>query len=201
MEDQAVIPQLLLEVTPKDLPIFTTLLQSGIKVKTTSSISLGDFLLSFEGFTVEYLSDTVQTIFLDGTAIDDLTTPLIADNTVVALSASMPGLAGAIFRKNSIHSPLRTITGAKESEKNTKEDIAVILKLFNKIARDKGADLLKSGVCIKPESLLNFLTNRKGIDSSIQGAKWQSNSINLEEMRRTISNFSRIQVQIQVSND
>ncbi len=119
MEDQLSLPSLRLTVVRDALPLFTTVLQSGIEVKTTHGETLAKFLNNFPGFTAEYLADTVQTIFLNGTAVDDLSLPLTGNNPVLALSAAMPGLAGAIFRRNSFHSALRTETKSLQSEDET----------------------------------------------------------------------------------
>ena len=131
MEDQLSLPELILEVTAESLPLFTTLLQSGIEINCNDGLSMGHFLNELPGFTPEYISDIIQTIFLNGTAEDDMTTPLTGKNPVLALSAAMPGLAGAIFRKNSLHSALRTETRKKNTTESQSESLTVTLKLFN----------------------------------------------------------------------
>jgi hypothetical protein len=40
--------------------------------------------------------------------VDDLETVVDGSSPVIAISGAMPGLAGAIFRKNSFHAALRT---------------------------------------------------------------------------------------------
>jgi hypothetical protein len=160
MEDQLSLPRLRLTVIPDALSLFTTVLQSGIEIKTIRGETLAKFLDRFPGFTAEYLADTVQTIFLNGTAVDDLSLPLTGSDPVLALSAAMPGLAGAIFRKNSFHSALRTETKSVQSETGQKDAISVTLKLFNSIAKDRGEALLKAGLCLRGDQLANFLTKR-----------------------------------------
>ena len=163
MEDQLALPNIHVTVPSSTLELFTTLLQSGIEVKTTSNQTLGRFLNNFPGFTAEYLAETVQTIFLNGTAIDDLTLTFEGDKPVLALSAAMPGLAGAIFRKNSFHSALRTDTGAVPSVTASQKSITVILKLFNSIARERGGEMLHRGVCISSAHLTSFLEKRQNL--------------------------------------
>lgn len=145
-------------IAPGTLPYFATVLQAGIVLQAHAGDTLGVFLDKLPGFTREYIINEIQTIFLNGTAIDDLETPLAGDNPVLALSAAMPGLAGAIFRKNSFHAALRTTLEEKDSSCRDHRPIHVHLKLFNSIARDRGADLLATGVCIKASSLLNFFS-------------------------------------------
>lgn len=143
-------------VAPGTLPLFATVLQAGIVLQTRRGDKLGVFLDKLPGFTHEYIINAIQTIFLNGTAIDDLETPLTGDSPVLALSAAMPGLAGAIFRKNSFHAALRT-THKEEQVAHRDDAIASVhLKLFNSIARDRGPALLTGGVSIKTSSLLSF---------------------------------------------
>ena len=161
MNDKHALPDVHVIVPSHTLLLFTTLLQSGIEIKATSGDTLGKFLDQFPGFTPEYLADTVQTIFLDGTAVDDLTLPLEGDTPVLALSAAMPGLAGAIFRKNSFHSALRTETRTQLSGSEPQKKITVTLKLFNSIARERGGDMLRQGISVRSALFSAFLIGPK----------------------------------------
>lgn len=145
-------------VAPGTLSLFATVLQAGIMLQTHAGQKLGLFLDRLPGFTREYIINEIQTIFLNGMAIDDLETPLEGDNSVLALSAAMPGLAGAIFRKNSFHAALRTTIQEKHISHQDHEIINIHLKLFNSIARDRGPELLAKGVHIKTASLMTFFT-------------------------------------------
>lgn len=196
MKDQLSVPTLRMSVTGDALPLFTTVLQSGIEIKTAHGETLGKFLSNFPGFTAKYLADTVQTIFLNGTAVDDLSLPLTGNNPVLALSASMPGLAGAIFRKNSFHAALRTDTKTLPSESEQKESIFVTLKLFNSIARDRGADLLKTGLCLQSKQLANFLTNRPHLAGHIVHIQFADKEIAYEELLPVLRKTSRVNLNI-----
>jgi len=170
-------PQLRLTVTAESVPFFTTVLQYGVEIETLANIPLGKFLSGNPGFSEAYLLETVQTIFLDGTAIDDLESPLSGPHPVVALSAAMPGLAGAIFRKNGLHSALRTTTPAPASNPKTQGPMTVTLKLFNRIARDIGALLLSSGAVIASSSLADFLIKRTELIDKIKQAAIDSEPV------------------------
>lgn len=196
MKDQLSVPTLRMSVTGDALPLFTTVLQSGIEIKTAHGETLGKFLSNFPGFTAKYLADTVQTIFLNGTAVDDLSLPLTGSNPVLALSAAMPGLAGAIFRKNSFHAALRTDTKTLSSESEQKKSISVTLKLFNSIARDRGADLLKTGLCLQSKQLANFLTNRPHLAEHIVRIQFADKEIAYEELPAALRKISRVNLNI-----
>jgi len=201
MEDQQTLPSLRLAVVPDALPLFTTVLQSGIEIKTTQGMSLAKFLSNFPGFTAEYLSDTVQTIFLNGTAVDDLALPLNGNNPVVALSAAMPGLAGAIFRRNSFHSALRTETKSLLSKEIQQQSISVCLKLFNSIAKERGAALLKSGVCIRADLLAGFLANRPHLLQQIETIQFEENQIDDDKLAGLLRELSKVNLYIVGADD
>ncbi len=87
---------------------------------------------------------------------------------VLALSAAMPGLAGAIFRKNSLHASLRTRSTISQPKLEC-ESISLTMKLFNSIAIERGPDLLRIGCLVSTESLMKFFNYRSNLlKSTIQ---------------------------------
>ncbi len=175
-------PEFRLTVTPESFTFFTSVLQYGVEIETPANITLGKFLEDCPGFSEDYLMEAVQTIFLNGTAIDDLKTPLTGPHPVVALSAAMPGLAGAIFRKNGIHSALRTPTHAAASNHNTRGSLTVTLKLFNRIAREKGEHLLSAGAVMASSSLSAFLSKRAELISQIKNVTIDNEPISPDDL-------------------
>jgi hypothetical protein len=136
-----------------------TLLQRGFVLPVTGTISIVELLLSLPGFTEEYIRDRVQTIFVNGLAEDNTSRELVAGD-VLALSAAMPGLAGAIFRRGGQHASLRTRPVAVNHSK-TDQSGSITLKLFNMIATETGPRLLQAGILIKGKTLARFL-DRQG---------------------------------------
>ena len=189
-------PDLTLMVAEQDLPFYTTLLQSGIEIKGRSGETMAAFLDRLPGFTLDYIADTVQTIFLDGTANDDLTTPLTGKNSTIALSAAMPGLAGAIFRRNSFHAALRTRTATKAKETGGDKPPAVTLKLFNSIAAEKGPELLRRGVTILSGRLLKFLAPRDGLAGRIKNISLADDTITTDSLTENLARFETINLKI-----
>ena len=147
-------------VLPGKMQPFTSLLQAGIRLPCRVGTSVGAFLHDLPGFDLEYITERIQTIFLDGSAIDDLGQPLTEHEHVLALSAALPGLAGAIFRKDSICAPLRGQKKNTASTRQNQERITVLLKLFNMIAREKGEELLRQGQLFNGKYLLEFFASR-----------------------------------------
>jgi hypothetical protein len=196
MEDQLSLPSLRLTVVSDALSLFTTVLQSGIEVKTSHGETLAKFLNNFPGFTAEYLADTVQTIFLNGTAVDDLSLPFTGRYPVLALSAAMPGLAGAIFRRNSFHSALRTETKKIQSGVAQQDSISVTLKLFNSIARERGEEILKAGICLRAVLFANFLRKRPHILQHIVNISLGEKELTYVELLRVLPELAKINLNI-----
>lgn len=188
-------PSLVLQVPSEKVWMFTSLLQAGIHVTADSGTSIGVFLEQLPGFSEEYIVDQVQTIFLNGTATDDLKTPLVGKKPVLAISAAMPGLAGAIFRKNSLHAALRTTT---ESQNTTldKRELTVCLKLFNAIARDRGEKLLRQGVVMESGSVIQFLTTRSTLLPLITTITIDNKAITESELISRLEQSDRLTIQV-----
>ncbi|MBB5349363.1 hypothetical protein JWG42_12955 [Desulfoprunum benzoelyticum] len=167
MNSSSDLSRLELQVNPEDIPLYTTVLQGGILVKARAGIPLGSFLDALPGFNHDYIVNVIQTIFLDGTAIDDLETPIEGDHPVLALSAAMPGLAGAILRKNSYHAALRT-TVTERRDHHQQGSITITLKLFNSIARDCGPALLAAGIRLNAAVLRGFCSTHPTLAAGLR---------------------------------
>lgn len=196
MEEQ--LPQLAvtLRVVPDSHHLFTTLLQSGVEVKSTRDRDMGTFLCQLPGFSHDYIANNVETIFLDGMPLDDLSQHFEGDSPTLALSAAMPGLAGAIFRKNSIHSALRTTTVSTAQTTRASEQITVTLKLFNTIAKGAGSDLLQAGVSIKSSKVVDFLTRRIGLCDYITHIECGGETTTYERFLETSSRYSQLHLKV-----
>lgn len=145
-------------VTSELLSRFFKLLEQGFIVKTQASCSIKDLLCKQLQIEEEYLDKRIQTLFLNGKAVDNPETAYIQDNATLALSAAMPGLVGATFRKGGTYAAMRnTISyGAATSSKGEGEARAK-LKLFNMVLKELGPIFLANGVWISSEKFNEFL--------------------------------------------
>ncbi len=158
------------------------------------------FLDRLPGFTLDYISDVVQTIFLNGTAVDDLTTPLKGKNPVLALSAAMPGLAGAIFRRNSFHAGLRTQPDKEVSKEIKNRPLTVTLKLFNSIALERGPELLQIGVSITSRLFIDFLGKRKTLLEKIKQVSLANTIVNKNDLTALLTDIKKIKLKISTTH-
>ena len=187
------MPAITLQLSQEGMDKFTALLQSGVEIETTAGEPLLQFLEKIPGFTPEYIDNDIQTIFLDGTAIDDVHAPLTDTETVIALSAAMPGLSGAIYRKNSIHSPLRSVHHHYDATKVEEKTISIYLKLFNSIARDRGAEMLRQGVTLKTSTMVTFLQTRPWLADHIQAIMINDDpAANTDALMHTLQGTERV---------
>ena len=160
MTPEHALPVTLTLITTRDATgKAATLLQRGFVLPITGTISIAELLMGLPGFNEEYIRDRVQTIFVNGLAEDNTSRELVPGDTL-ALSAAMPGLAGAIFRRGGQHASLRTRPVAV-TYCETDQSGYITLKLFNMIATETGPRLLQAGILIKGKTLARFL-DRQG---------------------------------------
>lgn len=190
------IPHLKLSVSLEKIELFTTLLQSGIILPCRTGTPIGVFLDNLPGFDLSYISERIQTIFLDGHAVDDLQRPFAKSRHVLALSAAMPGLAGAIFRRNSMCAALRTRPLQTASSSKSEEETEVHLKLFNMIAREKGAGILAAGGYFTGETLHEFFIQRPSLQQSLLSIELDRQHLKADDFLSHLLGSSQYQLEL-----
>ena len=129
------------------------LLQAGVALSAPAGLSLRAFMREVLGFPDDYIEGTVSTVFLDGKPVDDIDAARIEEGSLVALSAAMPGLVGAVMRRNSPYASFReaiTWIGTRgESEAAAGQACRLRLRLFNSVMRDRGPEILARGVMLE----------------------------------------------------
>lgn len=146
--------------TDQGLAAFGPILQSGFKMNVQTGVSIKDLLCQQFAVDPAYVEDRIRTAFLDGKPVDDFSTTSIENNASLALSAAMPGLVGATFRKGGYLAALRgTITHRSMGKPVEGRPGVVTFKLFNLLAKEIGLPFLKHGVIIDGQTALAFLSN------------------------------------------
>lgn len=108
-----------------------------------------------------YLKEKIQTLFLDGKAVDNVDQAIIRDNATLALSAAMPGLVGAILRKGGYYTPMRKeISHKVDPATSTIREGKVLLKLFNILAEEIGPMFLRKGIIVETEEIRDFINSQ-----------------------------------------
>jgi len=151
------VPKITLTVKPDRISLFSPLLGQGFSLKTRTGISVRDLLCRQIGVSDDYLDQRIQTIFLDGKVVDNVDTSVIRQGSTLALSAAMPGLAGATLRRGGAYAAMRSQISYKNKKgDDSVENGTVMLKLFNLVALELGPMFLKQGIWIDGKNLENF---------------------------------------------
>ena len=182
-----------LTVKPDRISLFSSLLGQGFTLKILTGISVRDLLCRQIGVRDDYLDQRIQTIFLDGKVVDNVDTAVIRQGSTLALSAAMPGLAGAVLRRGGAYAAMRS----QISHKNNIADLSskngtVRLKLFNLVALELGPMFLKQGIWIDGNNLVNFFQRVPDffwdgcLTAEIDGISQQVRKISLKEWKQQV---------------
>lgn len=150
---------LVLRVPPRIIDRLIPLFGAGVGIKTVADVRLMALLCDQLGIDSDYVDRRVQTIFVNGRAVDYTEQVEIPADAVIALSAAMPGLAGATFRKGGLFAGFRKDIShnASTARNSAHQETMVTLKLFNLVAKEIGAHLLSKGVWVKGKTLETHL--------------------------------------------
>ncbi|HMK65033.1 MAG TPA: hypothetical protein VK564_04510 [Thermodesulfobacteriota bacterium] len=144
------------------LPLFFYLFQKGVLLKILAGENVRDLLFNRLGISDDYMENRIQTVFLNGKAVDDLRKTVVPDGATLALSAAMPGLAGATLRRGGTFASFRqAITVEPEKETIVPKEGVVTLKLFNLLVSELAPSLLARGIWLKGEDLTHLLGTLK----------------------------------------
>jgi hypothetical protein len=151
-------PHLVLFLADAGLLAASSLFQEGVGLPATAGDSVRRTLTEAAGVPADYLESRVQTVFLDGHPVDDLDAAAVADGSVLALSAAMPGLVGAVMRRGGFYARLReSISHHGEAAPLARGDAVLVLKVFNLLLPELVPLLLRRGVLVDPQRLTALL--------------------------------------------
>jgi len=175
---------LTLNLTPNLFYLFFPFFQQGVIIKTTVGCSIKTWL-SQMGITPEYVADRIQTVFLDGKAVDDIEATAIRDGSNLSLSGALPGLVGATLRRGGAFASLRSsITHPVDDEMLTQKEGWMTVKLFNLLIPELGPLFLDKGFWLKGEVLGEFLKRQtEDFWSGCSTAHLDGNEIDLKTLR------------------
>lgn len=138
---------------------FLPLLNKGFNVCVEVGSNIKDLLCKQIGLSPDYLEDRIQTLFVDGKAVDDFAATVIKNGAVLALSGAMPGLAGATLRRGGFYGKMRgEISHGEEATPDACGEGHVTVKLFNLILKEAGPLFLGKGVLIHGEDFQHRLS-------------------------------------------
>jgi hypothetical protein len=137
---------------------FLKLIEHGFKLKIRAGLSIRELFCVHLGISHDYFENRIQTIFLDGMPVDNVDVAWVDDGSRIALSAAMPGLVGATFRKDGAYASFRgTISYAEQKKAPVKGEAMIKLKFFNMIAKELGPAFLQKGIMVEGNTFQNFI--------------------------------------------
>jgi hypothetical protein len=113
------------------------------------------------GLDRDYFDQRVQTLFLNGSPVDQPASARVADGDLIALSAAMPGLAGATLRKGGHYAALRDRISHLPRESALQQGRGwITIRLFNMVAGELAGFFLTRGIWLAPEQLSELLSRQ-----------------------------------------
>ena len=137
---------------------FLKLIEGGFKLKVKTGLSIRELLCVQLGISEDYFENRIQTIFLDGMPVDNADKAWVNDGARIALSAAMPGLVGATFRKGGLYASFRgTISYSSSKNPIAEGEGKITLKFFNMIARELKPLFLQKGILVEGNIFQTFV--------------------------------------------
>ena len=150
--------QVFIKMKPESIRLFFQLLGQGFYLEVQTGCSLKDLLSTQLGIPPDYLQNRIQTIFLNSKPVDAPENAIVAPGSVIALSAAMPGLVGAVMRKGGHYAAFRQSISAGASAECPEAATGIVtLKLFNLVAAELGPSFLSRGIGLRGEDWQDFL--------------------------------------------
>ena len=141
--------------------LFLSVFQQGFIAQALVGVTIKELLTEEFGLNQIYVEERIKTVFLDGKPVDDFNKTIVKNGSTLALSAAMPGLVGATFRKGGNLAVFRsTITHNCVGSRAEKETGYVKLKLFNLLVKELGIYFLKRGIFLDAKTANEALYHR-----------------------------------------
>jgi len=152
---------LVLRADPDALAGLAPLAREGFSVVARSGRSLRETLVNDFGLCPDCVEERIQTVFLDGSPVDDIDQDSARPGCTLALAAAMPGVAGIAMRRGSPVGVFREgVTHHADADADAEsgeEAFELTLKLFNSVAVECLAKVLAHGVAVRAARLAELL--------------------------------------------
>lgn len=153
------IHTLAIQAAPEALLALTPILREGVIAAVRPGVSLRRTLVEDLGLDPACVEKRVQTVFLDGSPVDDIDADHASAGCTLALAGALPGVAGIAMRRGSpvgvFREGITHNTGAGPA--GTGGQLNVTLKLFNSVALECLAAVLGRGVTLRARRLAELL--------------------------------------------
>jgi len=137
---------------------WNSLLQKGFFLEGMGGMTIRQFLIESLGYDNCLIDDSVRTIFLNSSPVDDIDGATIKDNDRIALGSAMPGLVGICMGRDNPYKEFRSDIACKGNgnEIDTAQVVRLFVKIFSTLAVDTGEDVLKRGIQVDAHILADL---------------------------------------------
>jgi hypothetical protein len=185
---------------PEILPFFCSIFQSGFRFSCQVERSVEDLLLRQLALDPKFVEEKVSTVFLNGSCVDNISSAILKDGSIVAFSSALPGLAGATLRRGGHYACLReSITHKEQAAPSAGHEGLITIKLFNILMAGMGGAFLEKGIIVGPTAALNlFDASHKSLLDLIDLVKIQGASLSRETFlnEQPLAGFVQILVRV-----
>jgi hypothetical protein len=142
---------------PEIFPCFVSVFQCGFLFPCQVERTIEDLLLQQLGLNRNFVEEKVNTVFLDGKCVDDISSAILKDGSVAAFSSALPGLAGATLRRGGAYACLRdSITYRQKERPDTQREGLITVKLFNLLMLELGSVFLEKGIVLNSSTAMDL---------------------------------------------
>ena len=183
------------------IPRFLNIIERGFNLKVKTGKSIRELFCGQFGISDDYFDNRIQTIFLDGKAVDSTDNAWVENGSRLALSAAMPGLVGAPFRKGGRYASFRgTISYSQSKKSGARGEGEITLKFFNMIAKELGPAFLQKGIIVEGKRFKDFAQR------NAEDLKAGCNSIHLNDEKADVArllkmNWENTEIFLQVTSE
>lgn len=145
------------------LPAWNFILQKGFFLRALSGMTVRQFLVEVLGYESRFIDETVRTIFLNSSPVDDIDSVHVKDGDRVAIGGAMPGLVGIVMGRDNPYKEFRSDIACSGNDADfVPEDvIRVFTKIFSTIVTKTGVDVLARGIEISGSELMSLMEQNK----------------------------------------
>ncbi|MFA6221670.1 MAG: hypothetical protein WC647_05095 [Desulfomonilaceae bacterium] len=141
----------------KAIRILSPVLQKGFWHKAVTGVTIRKLLEDQLRFTPDFVEKEIATVFLNGKAVDNIDTAIVADRCELALSGPMPGFVGAAMRRGGYYSSMReTISYSGENKSHQIHDGFIKIKLYNKLVERLGLYFVRRGLLLEKSEVIDL---------------------------------------------
>jgi hypothetical protein len=150
---------LIIRADAEALAALAPLAREGFGIDIAAGRSLRQTLAEDLGLGTECVEKRIQTVFLDGSPVDDIDADHARPGSALALAGALPGVAGICMQRQSRIGVYREgITHqAAAALPATARSLRITLKLFNVVAVECLAQVLSHGVEVRSGRLAELL--------------------------------------------